>query len=213
MPCEIDMVVFDLDGVLAHLDRTRRLALLAEMTGKDAAFLHAVIWGSDFEANAEAGAYPTGAEYLAELNRRIDVSLRREQWVRARRDSMVVDPGTLEIARELRDLCGIAVLTNNGSLLHESLAEIVPDVHCVFGDRAHASFQFGARKPQVAVFERLLQCHGVSAARAAFVDDCPAFVTGARRARVAASPERARFADRAGLTWFYPRTPDPPVRA
>jgi glucose-1-phosphatase len=182
MPREIDMVVFDLDGVLAHLDRARRLALLAEMTGKDPAFLHAAIWGSDFESNAEAGAHPTGAEYLAELNRRIDGSLRREQWVRARHDSMVVDPGTLEIARELRDLCGIAVLTNNGSLLHESLPEIVPDVHRVFGDRAHASFQFGARKPQVAVFERLLRRHGVSAARAMFVDDCQEFVAGARRA-------------------------------
>src|SRR5687768_6261147 len=144
MPCEIDMVVFDMDGVLAHLDRDRRLDLLAEMTGKDPSFLQAAVWESDFESSAEAGAYVTGAEYLAEFNRRTQSRLRREQWVRARREAMTVHAGTLRIARKLRDLCGIAMLTNNGSLLHESLPEIVPDVHRVFGDRAHASFQFRA---------------------------------------------------------------------
>ena len=179
MPCGIDLVVFDMDGVLAHLDRVRRLELLAEMTGKDPAFLHAAIWASNFESGAEAGAYPTGAEYLAEFNRRTQSSLSCEQWVRARRDAMTVHAETLRIARKLRDLCGIAMLTNNGPLLYESLPEIVPDVHRVFGDRAHASFQFSARKPQVEVFERLLNRYRVSAARAVYVDDSEEFVAGA----------------------------------
>src|SRR5262245_28918369 len=48
-PPSIELVVFDLDGVLAALDRERRLALLAEMTGKAPAFLHQAIWASDFE--------------------------------------------------------------------------------------------------------------------------------------------------------------------
>jgi FMN phosphatase YigB (HAD superfamily) len=139
MPCEIEMVVFDMDGVLADLDRARRLALLAEMTGKDQAFLQAAIWDSDFEPNAELGAYPTGAEYLAEFNRRTHSNLRRAQWVRARREAMIVDADTLALARRLRERCKIAMLTNNGSLLYESIPEIMPDVYRVFGDRAHAS--------------------------------------------------------------------------
>ena len=181
MPGEIDLVVFDLDGVLARLDRGRRLTLLAEMTGKDPGFLDAAVWASDFERRAEAGAYPSGGEYLAEFNRRIGATLRRDEWVRARRDAMTVDREVLRIAEALRDHCAIAMLTNNGALLHETLAEILPAVHRVFGERAHASFQFNARKPERAVFERLLSRYGVAPSQAAFIDDYEEFVDGARQ--------------------------------
>lgn len=182
MQSAIDLVVFDMDGVLAELDRARRLALLAELTGKDPAFLQAAIWDSDFEPAAEIGAYPTGAEYLAELNRRTQSNLSREQWVRARREAMRVHAETLQIARELREQCGIALLTNNGSLLYEALPEIAPELCAVFGEHAHASFQFNARKPMPEVFTRLLDRHGVTPARAVFTDDCEEFVAGARSA-------------------------------
>jgi putative hydrolase of the HAD superfamily len=176
----IDLVVFDMDGVLAHLDRPRRLELLSEMTGKDPAFLQAAIL-SEFESSAEAGAYPTGAEYLAEFNRRAQSSLTREQWVRARREAMTPDVDTLRIAQALGEHCNIAMLTNNGSLLRESLPEILPDVHRVFGDRAHVSCQFNARKPQPQVFERLLSRYDTPAARAVFIDDTGEYVAGARQ--------------------------------
>jgi len=180
MPCEIDLVVFDMDGVLADLDRARRLELLSGMTGKDPAFLHAAIWASEFEPSAEAGAYPIGTEYLAEFNRRTQCALSREQWVGARRDAMTLNAHTLRIAQALRGQCEIAMLTNNGSLLHESLPELLPDVHRVFGERAHASFQFNARKPQPQVFERLLARYAVSAARSVFIDDDEEYVAAAR---------------------------------
>ena len=89
---------------------------------------------------------------------------------------------TLALANQLRECCEIAMLTNNGSLLYESIPEILPDLHRVFGDRAHASFQFGARKPQVEVFTRLLARYGATPARAVFVDDAEEFVVGARAA-------------------------------
>jgi putative hydrolase of the HAD superfamily len=178
---DIDLVVFDMDGVLARLDRARRLELLAEMTGKDAEALHTALWASDFEPSAEAGAYPTGAEYLAELNRRAGCSLTRDQWVRARREAMTLDVEVLEIARQVGQHCGIALLTNNGSLLQECLPQILPGVSELFGGSAHASCRFGARKPQPEVFERLLRHHGVAPARTVFIDDDDDYVAGARR--------------------------------
>ena len=91
----IELVVFDMDGVLAHLDRPRRLELLAEMTGRTPAFLQAAIWDSDFEPGAEARRYATGDEYLAEWNWRTRCRLTRAQWVRARREAMTLQPETL----------------------------------------------------------------------------------------------------------------------
>ena len=177
---EIDLVVFDMDGVLAQLDRARRLQLLSKVTGKAPAFLDDVIWSSEFERRAERGEFASGAEYLAEFNHLTGCVLRREQWSEARRAAMTLNARTLALAEAVGEFCQIAMLTNNVSLLLETLPEILPEVKRVFGARAHASCEFHARKPQPEVFERLLQRYGVMPARAVFVDDEPEFVAGAR---------------------------------
>jgi HAD superfamily hydrolase (TIGR01509 family) len=177
-----DLVVFDLDDVLAALDRPRRLRWLAAATGKAPELFDAAIYRSDFEPGAEAGAYPTGAEYLAEFNRRTGCALTREQWVEARRQAMVLDPDTLAIARELQARSRIALLTNNGSLLRESLPDLVPEVGAAFGDGCHASCEFQARKPDPRVYLRLAARYGVVPDRALMIDDDPGNVQGARDA-------------------------------
>ena len=84
------------------------------------------------------------------------------------------------------------MLTNNGPLLYEALAEILPDVFRIFGSRAHASFQFGARKPQPRGVRALARRYGVDPARAVFIDDDDAYVAGARAGRAdAGSTSRA----------------------
>ena len=200
----IDLVIFDLDDVLASLDRPRRLRWLSDLTGRPPEHFNATIWHSQFEPDAEAGAYPTGAEYLAEFNRRSGCSLTREQWVEARRQAMTLIPGTLAIARDLRRRVRIALLTNNGSLLRESLAELVPEVWALFGDACHASCEFQARKPDPEVYERIVARWGVAPERALMIDDEPRNVQGARDAGLQAlrfqGPERLK-ADLAAFGW------------
>ena len=178
----VDLVIFDLDDVLAALDRPRRLRWLAAATGKAPEHFNATIWQADFEPAAEAGAYPTGAEYLAEFNRRSGCALTREQWAQARRQAMTLDPATLAIAQALRARSRIALLTNNGALLKESLAELVPEVCAVFRESCHASYEFQARKPDPAVYLRLLSRYGVAPERALMIDDGVENVQGARDA-------------------------------
>lgn len=179
MPEPIELVIFDMDDVLGHLDLEKRLALLSVATGKPAAFLHERIWASDFETSAERGSYPTGEEYLAEFNRRTDCRLTREQWVHARRAAMTLSPDVLQIAREVGERRPIAVLTNNGSLLRESIGDILPEVAALFGERLHASYEFRARKPEPAVFEGLLARYSLWPSQALFIDDNPSYVEGA----------------------------------
>jgi HAD superfamily hydrolase (TIGR01509 family) len=180
MSAAFDLVIFDMDDVLGHLDRQTRLSLLSAATGKSAEFLHERIWASDFEPAAECGAYATGDEYLAELNRRIDSQLTRAEWIHARRAATTLNRSVLTIAATVSDQCEIAMLTNNGALLRESLGEILPEVESLFGSRAHASFEFKARKPTPLVFQRLLARYRVPAQRAIFIDDYIEFVDGAR---------------------------------
>ena len=182
MPSPIELVIFDMDDVLGHLDRDKRLSILSAVTGKPAQFLHERIWASDFEPSAERGAYPSGEEYLAEFNRRTGCELTREQWIQARRDATTLDHDVLRVATQVSKRHCIALLTNNGSLLRESLGQILPEVERLFGARAHASFEFNARKPEPAVFERLLARYAVEPSRALFIDDSPEYLAGARHA-------------------------------
>lgn len=174
------LVIFDMDGVLAELDRPARLAFLAARLSIPAAELQRRIWDSDFEVSAEAGAFGTGEAYLAELNRRLDRNLSRADWIAARRDAMRINEATLDVARRVSRCCAIALLTNNGWLLKESLPQIVPPIAALFSARAHATCEFNARKPQPAVFERILERYATRPQDSVFIDDEPDNVAAAR---------------------------------
>jgi glucose-1-phosphatase len=178
-PASAHCVIFDMDGVLAQLDRARRLEFLAAKLALSADDLQRRIWDSDFEMSAEAGAFPSGEQYLAEFNRRLDRNLSRADWIEARRIAMSVNSRTVELARYVSQRCRIAMLTNNGWLLKESLPLLVPEIVAVFGPHAHASCEFGARKPQPEVFERILERYGLEPAASVFIDDEPANVAAA----------------------------------
>jgi len=183
----ISLVVFDLDGVFYDFLPARRLAYLAGLSGKDAGSIRAAIWESDFEPSAEAGAYPTGEAYLQEFNRRLGYDLTRAQWVEARRSAMAPRPGMFALLASLRPRIPLAVLTNNGALLRETLPLLAPELHALLGDRVHVTADFGARKPNPLVFTRLAARYRHQPASIFFVDDGPANVAGAREAGLQAA--------------------------
>ena len=181
-----DLIIFDLDETLVDFVPARRLEFLATLTGLPQDRIHASIWGSDFERGAEQGVYATGADYLAGFNQRLGFELTREQWIAARRAAMRARPEVIAVVAELKPHFELALLTNNGALLRESLPVLVPEVCALIDRRLHASCDFGARKPEPEVFTRLVARYGVNPARALFVDDHDEFVAGARTAGLAA---------------------------
>ncbi|MBL8264736.1 HAD family hydrolase [Steroidobacter sp.] len=175
----IRLVVFDFDGVLIDFDPQLRSSYLERLTGKRGEDIHAATWGSEFERDAERGAYTTGDAYLAAFNERLGFELSRAQWIEARRAAMRLRPDMVEYARSLSERVPLALLTNNGALLREALPELVPEVCAVFTKNLHASYEFRARKPDVAVFTRLLKHCLVPAHQAVFIDDDRQFIQGA----------------------------------
>lgn len=177
-----DLVIFDLDDTLIDLDRERRLAHLSACTGLRPERIHAAIWDSDFERAAERGAHATGDDYLRGFNERLGVPVTRAQWVAARAAATRIRPPMLDIVRDVRAHVPVALLTNNGALLRESLPELVPEVCALITERRHASCDFLARKPEPAVFTRLVGRYGVAPSRALFVDDYAEYTDGALQA-------------------------------
>jgi HAD superfamily hydrolase (TIGR01509 family) len=95
----------------------------------------------------------------------------REQWLANRRSAMRVDPEALLAVARAAELGQVTLLTNNNPMVAENLAELAPELVPLFGEHLHASCEYGARKPDPLVFERVLETYGVDAAEAFFADD------------------------------------------
>jgi glucose-1-phosphatase len=189
----LSLVLFDMDDVLCHYDRSARVKRLATLSNRTLDDVVHAIWGSGLEAKADAGLVDD-VEYLQETGRLLGCKLSEEEWRLARRESMSPNPDVLALAQTLSEQCRIAVLTNNPELVAKHIAYLCPEVAQLFGANVFVSASFKAAKPAGQTFLRCLDALGVAPAEALFVDDLETNVAGARKAgllgHVFTSPQR-----------------------
>jgi HAD superfamily hydrolase (TIGR01509 family) len=176
----IEIAIFDLDDVLCRYDLGRRLRVLSQISGKMPRDIRAALWDSGFEDAADAGHYATAEEYLAEFGRRLGHSISRAQWIEARRASITPWPQILALVGEIGRKKRIALFSNNGPLMEESLAEIFPEAVKTFGEDCYFSCEFRSKKPSPESYRRLLARLGIKPSLAWFTDDKKSNVDGAR---------------------------------
>jgi glucose-1-phosphatase len=177
----IEAVVFDMDEVLCRYRIERRLALLASWSGRSQDAIHAAIWRSGFEDEAERGIWTEDA-YLREFGERLGYPLSAAEWVTARRAAMEPDESVLAIAWRLSAGRRVAMFTNNPLLLKRHLGDVFPAVPEIFGSRAVFSAELGRSKPDPEAFQRLARRLEVQPGALLFFDDDAGYVAGARRA-------------------------------
>jgi HAD superfamily hydrolase (TIGR01509 family) len=156
----IKIVVFDMDGVLCRYRIERRLARLAAWSRQRPEAIHAAIWRSGFEDEAERGVV-SADDYLRGFGERLGYPLSAAQWVEARRVAIEPDPAMLSLTRQLRAVRPVGMFTNNPWLLKRHMAEVFPAVPALFGPRAVFSAELGRSKPDPEAFRRLatrLEC-------------------------------------------------------
>ena len=195
----IRVVVFDMDGVLCRYRIERRLARLAEWSGRRPEVIHAAIWGSGFEDEAERGLL-SADEYLKGFGERIGYRLSAAQWTEARRIAIEPDVSVLSLARQLEASHSVGMFTNNSLLLKRHIAEVFPAVADIFGPRAIFSAELGRSKPDPEAFRRLARRLERAPAEVLYFDDDDAYVAGAREAGLSALRVGGANGVRAGLT-------------
>jgi len=175
------VVLFDLDGVLAHYDHAPRLRVLAERSGTDADAVSRALFESGLEREADLGLHDVRGQ-VEEFARRLGRPVSLEDCVEARRAAVRADAAVLALAGRLASQAQVAILTNNNLLLREHLATICPPLFPLFEGRVFCSAQFRLAKPDPAIFLRCLAQLGAEPAQALFVDDKAENAEGARRA-------------------------------
>ncbi len=174
------LFVFDMDDVLYDYDWRSRMAELTVITGHDLHELRRRWWISGMEWEAEAGDPSDPEEYLARVSGVIGAEISRDEWVRIRSQATRARPAALDAVRRAAELGQVALLTNNGILIHHHLHEVAAELVPIMGrENLHASASFGARKPDPLVYERVLAHYGAAAADTFFADDLVENVAGA----------------------------------
>ena len=177
----IKTILFDMDDVICSYDFVGRLQRLEHLTGVPAAEIRTRIFDSGFEDIADGGAY-TASEYLEEVSDLLGKSVDREGWVKARAETTIPRPDMLALARDVRAHCEIALLTNNGWLMAESLPNMLPDIVDVFESNVFVSAQVGASKTSPNAFTTLLPMLDWHPETTLFVDDFPDYIKSAKSA-------------------------------
>jgi HAD superfamily hydrolase (TIGR01509 family) len=181
---EIALLLFDLNGVLYQYDRAARIDALAAVSGISANAIKTAIWDTGFEDSGDAGALGA-AGYLHGFAAAIGYDLSEADWVAALRVAIAPIPSTLALLPQIRPAVAYAVLTNNNLLVQKHFSTLYPEVGARVGNRAFVSAEFGARKPDPAVYRACLARLGVEPEAALFIDDSEANVAGARAAGLA----------------------------
>ncbi len=189
------LFIFDMDDVLYDYDYVARMAGLTELTGLPYAELRKRWWHEDGEMAAEAGRYATSTEYLLAFGTALGVEVAEADWVRVRGGAMTPWPESIAAVVRASELGQVTLLTNNGPVTAKHLATIAPALVPVFGDHLFTSSDYGARKPDAAVFEAVLARYDVPASQAFFADDLEVNVVGARSVGITAH----RYTDAASL--------------
>ncbi len=174
------LFVFDMDDVLYDYDWRARMEELTAITGHDLHELRRRWWISGMEWKAEAGDPSDPDEYLAMVTSVIGAPVSRQEWVRIRAEATHARPAALDAVRRAAELGQVALLTNNGILIHHHLHEVAPElVPIMRREHMHASAAFGARKPDPVVYERIIAHYGATADRTFFTDDRTENIEGA----------------------------------
>jgi HAD superfamily hydrolase (TIGR01509 family) len=154
---------------------------LSQISGKTPRDIRAAIWDSGFEDDADSGGYPDADVYLAEFSYRIGHTITRQQWIAARRESMIPSSDVLALAQAIGKVSRLAIYTNNGPIVKSSLDELFPEAAAIFRER-YCSYEFGTKKPDPDSFTKLLRKIEISPADTWFIDDKRSNVQGAKLA-------------------------------
>lgn len=180
MTVAVECLLLDFDGVLVRHARHLRVRHLAASTGCSVAQVQAALFDSGLEQQHDAGLDST--VYLQKVSAALGSTLSIAQWQAARIAASLPQAGVIERIEQVARRLPIAILTNNGALMANTIPRILPTLATALHGRILCSGALGGRKPDPAVFMQAVELLGARPGRTLFIDDLFTNVRGARQA-------------------------------
>ncbi len=179
-------IIFDFDGVMSDYNAPDRLSEISRISGLNTQTVFERIWKSGFETAADSGEYPDDVSYLRAFNTQLGFELSRDEWIACRAAAMHHRADMHSLATGLGKSYTLAMLTNNGPLTKMAFGRLAPKTEQLFGDKAHFSYEFGTKKPDGEIYQRVATMLDSKANQCVFIDDKPHNCDGAREVGMAA---------------------------
>ncbi|KQN63244.1 glucose-1-phosphatase [Erwinia sp. E602] len=165
------LYIFDLGNVIVDIDFNRVLGVWSDLGRVPLATLQSHFKMDDSFHQHERGEI-SDALFAEKMSEQLDIALSFEQFAAGWQAVFVgVRPEVIAIMHKLREQGDRVVILSNTNRLHYSFwPSQYPEV-LQAADKIYQSQDMGVRKPEAAIYQRLLNEEDVSAEEAIFFDD------------------------------------------
>jgi glucose-1-phosphatase len=185
----IKHIIFDLGGVLLNIDYKRTEQAFVEAGIADFPQLYSQLQQTELFDRFETGRI-SSEEFIMALRAIAPPTVTAEQIVAAW-NAMILDYPLrrLQLLQQLRLYYDLVLLSNTNELHEHAFNTLLSRTHgmptiAVFFDKVYLSHRVGMRKPDVALFRRVLDECGFKPEETLFIDDSPQHIEGARQAGI-----------------------------
>jgi FMN phosphatase YigB (HAD superfamily) len=182
----IKHIIFDLGGVLLNIDYslTENAFIAAGVTNFPQ--LYSQLQQSDLFDRWETGQM-SRAEFISTMQQASSTPLTEQQVLDCWNALLLNFPlRRLQILQQLRLYYDLVLLSNTNEIHEEVFNNTLQSSHGipnigVFFDKVYLSHRVGMRKPDVALFQRVLDENGFKPEHTLFIDDSPQHIEAAKK--------------------------------
>jgi putative hydrolase of the HAD superfamily len=183
----IRALLFDLGGVLYDIDVQRSVDAFEKLGLPHFQRLYTLQGQSPLFDFLEKGRLNED-EFCSELNRVCGIELEPQQIIDCWNALLIrMEADTLQYLRELSQAYPVYLLSNTNAIhlaeINRHMLEVhgVPNLESLF-DKAYFSFRLGMRKPDLEIYDYVLQDLGLKGEEVLFIEDSLANIAGAEKA-------------------------------
>lgn len=177
-------IIFDLGGVLINLDYALTEKAFINLGIENFSTLYSQLKQTSLFDDFETGKIGKST-FIEGIKNISDTQLTAEQICTAWNAMLLDFPlRRLQLLQQLRLYYDLILLSNTNEIHEEAFNKILNDSHgahlAAFFDRVYYSHRVGMRKPDTAVFQKILDDTGFTAGHTLFIDDSPQHIEAAK---------------------------------
>ncbi len=179
-------IIFDLGGVLLNIDYKLTEEAFVQLGITNFPEMYSQLRQSTLFDDFEIGAI-SSEQFVTALQEAAGIAIASQDIINAWNAMLLDFPlRRLQILQQLRTYHDLLLLSNTNEIHEAAFNKIIERERGVanigaFFDRVYLSHRIGMRKPDVEVFQRILDENGLKAEHTLFIDDSPQHVEGAKK--------------------------------